>query len=1399
MKKIKLISFGLFLNICSIQSQTIDASPETQTICSGGTATLTAVISPGGGGGSAATTSYAISSVPYAPDPFGVGTVVGGMGDDTQSGALPIGFNFCFFGTTYSNFYVGSNGWVAFSPQPTTYTSATIPSLAGTVPKNCIMGPWQDWYPGLSAGCVKYQMYGIAPFRRLVVSWNNCPMFFCTSTLGTFQITIYETTNRIENYIQVKPACLSWAGGTAVQGLHNAAGTVAFSVPGRNSTAWTAVNEGWRYTPNGTPSYQINWYILPANVLIGTGSPIVVTPPTSPQYYYAEVVDLNACPVGAVTNKDTVEVITTTVSVDAGAYTQICPGQSTSLNATSGSAINYTWSPAGSLSNPAISNPIATPGASTTYTVSVTDALGCAGTDTVSVVFASLIANAGSGVSICLGSSTALNATGGASYSWSPATGLSSAAIANPIASPTGTTTYTVTATQGTCTSTAAVTVTVNPLPPTDAGPPAALCLGNTIILSGTGATGYVWSPAATLSSSTVSNPTSSAASTTTYTLVGTDGNGCVSSDSVTLTVNPLPIIDAGLGVTICPGSSTTLNATGGTSYVWSPAASLSSSTIANPVATPSSTTVYIVTGTDANSCSSVDLVAVNVSPIVVTASSASSTICVGNNSTISAVGGATYVWSPAASLSSSTIANPVATPTATTTYTVIGTGGLGCIDSAFVTVTVNPLPAVDAGSPIAFCIGGTTVLNGSGASTYVWSPGATLSSTSISNPISSPTTTTTYTVIGTDGNGCSASDSITVGVNPLPTIDAGASISICPGASTSLNATGGTSYLWTPSGSLDNPVISNPIASPTSLTTYTVVGTDANGCSSSDVVSISLSGIVVTASTSIATICAGSSASLSALGAASYSWSPSGTLSSSSIANPIASPASTTTYTVVGAASSGCLDTAFVTVNVNSLPLITVGPSASICVGSTSSLSASGAVGYAWSPAGSLSGATTASPVSSAAGTTTYTVVGTDINGCSSTNTVTVTVNPLPVATATSSASSVCVGTPVTLAASGGGTYSWSPSSSLSSSTVSNPTATPSSTTTYTVTVTSAAGCTATSSVTLTINPIPSATTSADVVICGGGSTVITAAGGGTYFWSPSAGLSSTVSATPSAAPISTTTYTVVVSNGSCNNTATVTVTVNSTLSMTSPSSTNSTCGNADGTIMAGAVTGGGAPFTYSLNGGISQSSATFTGLSSGTYTLTVTDNAGCTFNQTVVVNSVLGVVASFTASPSSGTSPLTVTLSNSSNGASDYLWDFGNGTSSILTNPSVVYTANGTYTILLIAYNGSFACSDTTTVTINVFDEAFMVVPNVFTPNGDLTNDLFVVRSQGIKELTGTIFNRWGNKIYEWNGSPTAGWDGKHSGQEAEDGVYFYVIKGFGFDGKEYDASGFVQLLSK
>ncbi len=1395
-KKITLLSLGLLFAGGSLCAQTIDASPETQTICAGGNATLTAVVTPGAGGGSAPTNSYAVSSIPYLPDPYNTGTFVT-LTDDSQSGILPIGFTFCFFGTNYTQFRIGSNGWVAFSPQPTTFTSASIPSVGATIPKNCIMGPWQDWNPGVTGGpYINYQTLGIAPFRRLVVSWNNCPMFSCTTTLGTFQITIYETTNVIENHLLSKPNCPTWAGGTAVQGIHNAAGTVAFTVPGRNSTPWTATLEGWRYTPNGTPAYQINWYILPANTLIGTGSPITVTPPTSPQYYYAEVVDLNACPSGLATNKDTVEVLSNTVSVDAGAFTTICPGQSTTLNATSGTATGYSWSPAGSLSNPAISNPVATPGSSTTYTVTANDAIGCLGTDTVTIAVAPIVANAGTNVAICLGSSTTLNATGGASYSWTPGTGLSNPAIANPVASPSATTSYTVTATQGVCTATSVVTVTVNPLPTVDAGPAAVICTGTTTTLNGSGATGYVWSPASSLSSSTISNPVSSATTTTTYTMVGTDGNGCSSTDNVTVTVNPLPVIDAGTSVAICPGGSTTLGATGASNYTWTPAGSLSNSAIANPVASPSSTTTYTVIGTDGNGCTSTDAVTVTVTTINVTASSGSFGVCSGSSTTLTASGAASYTWSPGGTLSSTTISNPVATPASTTVYTVIGTGGTGCVDTANITLFVFPLPPVNASASTSMCVGSTTTLTVTGAPGYVWSPAASLSSSTGSSTVSSATTTTTYTVTGTDANGCTSTDAVTVTVNPLPVTDAGTNASICPGASTTLNGTGAANYTWTPAATLDNPNIANPVATPPSATTYTVTGTDINGCSSTDVVTVSVSGITVTASSGSPSICSGASTLLSGAGASSYTWSPAGSLSSATIANPVASPTSTTTYTVIGTAGTGCADTAFVTLTVNPLPTVSAGPPASMCIGSTTGLSASGAASYVWTPAGSLTGSTTATPTSSATTTTTYTVTGSSASGCSATSTVTLVVNSLPAASA-GSAASVCTGSSTTLSASGGGTYSWTPAGTLSSSTISNPVATPTGTTTYTVTVTNASGCSATSTVTITVNALPTATAGSNVTICAGASTVLTAGGGTTYSWSPSAGLSSTTAASPTATPVSTTTYTVTASNGFCTNTASVTVTVNTTMSMATPTTLDATCGNNDGTVTAGAVTGGGAPFSYSLNGGPGQTSNTFTGVPAGPFALTVTDAAGCSTTLTGTVNSVLGVSATFTANPSSGPSPLTVDLSNGSNGASGYVWDFGNGSGSLLTNPSTVYNANGTYIITLIAYNGSFACSDTTTLTIEVFDPAAMIVPNVFTPNSDLDNDMFIPITIGMKTVSGTIYNRWGTKIAEWSGAPTLGWDGTHNGKPSEDGTYYYVIKATGFDDKEYDAAGWVQLL--
>ena len=269
-----LLTFQGFAQYCPY------LGPDQLLPCGVGTTTLTADLSQCGVGGSNPnqTTNYGVSNIPYVAQ-TNTGTSLF-MTDDSQQGPFNIGFNFCFFGTTYTQFYVGSNGWISFSPgQPTTFTTQTIPTGNVLVPINCIMGPWQDWHPGLG-GQIKYQVQGVAPCRKLVVSWTNIPMYSCTSNLGTFHIVIYESTNYIENHIQNKPDCLQWQGGTATQGIHNSLGTIGIASPGRNSTDWTTQNNSYRWTPSGpvvTPT--LTWYQVGNPNPIGTGPTITVTPP----------------------------------------------------------------------------------------------------------------------------------------------------------------------------------------------------------------------------------------------------------------------------------------------------------------------------------------------------------------------------------------------------------------------------------------------------------------------------------------------------------------------------------------------------------------------------------------------------------------------------------------------------------------------------------------------------------------------------------------------------------------------------------------------------------------------------------------------------------------------------------------------------------------------------------------------------------------------------------------------------------------------------------------------------------------------------------------------------------------------------------------------------------------
>ncbi len=280
----------LFLTFYGYSQYCPSLGPDQFLPCGVNSTTLTADLSQCGVGGQTPnqTTNYNVTTIPYVAQ-TNTGNLVT-LSDDSQQGPFNIGFNFCFFGQTYTQFWVGSNGWISFSAgQPTTFTSASIPSGALSVPKNCIMGPWQDWHPGVG-GQVRYQVQGTAPCRKLVVSWINMPMFSCTSTLGTFHIVIYESTNYIENHIQSKQFC-GWANGTAVQGIHNQTGTIGIAAPGRNSTQWTANNDARRWTPSGpTVTPTLTWFQVGNPNPIGTGPTITVTPPSQGANYTCQFV-----------------------------------------------------------------------------------------------------------------------------------------------------------------------------------------------------------------------------------------------------------------------------------------------------------------------------------------------------------------------------------------------------------------------------------------------------------------------------------------------------------------------------------------------------------------------------------------------------------------------------------------------------------------------------------------------------------------------------------------------------------------------------------------------------------------------------------------------------------------------------------------------------------------------------------------------------------------------------------------------------------------------------------------------------------------------------------------------------------------------------------------------------
>jgi len=354
------------------------------------------------------------------------------------------------------------------------------------------------------------------------------------------------------------------------------------------------------------------------------------------------------------------------------------------------------------------------------------------------------------------------------------------------------------------------------------------------------------------LSATTGASVTTTPTITTTYTVTGTNVNGCVDTATIFITVNPLPTVSAGPDLTVCPNSSTTINSTGtGTIFSWAPATGLSSATVQNPTASPTTNTTYTLYVTDASGCINSDTVSVAVNPLPVVSAGVDDTICFAGNTTLNATGTGTFAWAPSGSLSNATISNPVASPVATTTYYVTITDGNGCTNTDSVTIVVQACAAPNASitaSTNTICEGNCINFadNSTGLpDTWSWTfPGGTPAASALQNPGSvcfSTPGTYTVTLVSSNSFGSSTTTTI-VTVNATPVADAGLFVSITPGGNTVLTGTGGGTYSWSPATGLSCTTCPNPTANPTVTTTYTLCVT-TNGCTACDTVTVDVSG----------------------------------------------------------------------------------------------------------------------------------------------------------------------------------------------------------------------------------------------------------------------------------------------------------------------------------------------------------------------------------------------------------------------------------------------------------------------------------------------------------------------------------------------------------------------------
>jgi hypothetical protein len=1065
----------------------------------------------------------------------------------------------------------------------------------------------------------------------------------------------------------------------------------------------------------GLPGYNYTW--TPSDRLSSGDIPNPVFNTSTPgsYTYTVDVVDPNGCQ-----GKSTTTIVVNPIPVvNGGSDVVICAESMGMLNgsATGGTAMfpqgyNYTWTPDEGLNddNAAVTGVSLNYPGTYYYTLTAVDGNNCSASDEVMVTVNALPAvNAGSDMSVCPGTDNSISASvsGGTpdyTYSWNPSMNLSDASVMNPVfnSSMSGVHTYMFTSTDANgCSRMDEVSVMVLPTMTVSAGNNAAICPGGSVQLNGSVSGGtpgfgggyeYEWMPATGLSNARVINPTFSSTEAGTYDMMlkVTDARGCTAGASVTVVVNPNPVANAGSDLRLCTGDFTQLagsasNGDGNYNYMWMPSANLSNANAAQPTYTASNagTFNYTLRVVDGNGCMGEDFTTIVVNPVPSVNAGADRVVCVGNSATLQANGsggfpgpsGYSYSWSPIVNLSNASISNPTFSSNiaGTYNYTVMVTDANGCSAEDMLTVVSAANPVASAGLNKVTCTNASISLDGNATSgttpySYSWMPIAGLSNANAQSPMFSASIAGqyNYSVVVTDGNGCTSQSSVSITVNPSPTANAGGDQTICAGGVTTLVgvATGGTpgtgyGYLWSPAVGLDNNRLAVPTLSlntPGSYT-YMLTVTDANNCTSTDNVVVTVKDALVANAGGSVNACTGASMMLNSSvsgGSAPYSyrWTPETNLSSRTAAMPtfLSNVTGDYAYTLEVTDANGCMTSSRAVVRVNASPSANAGADRQGCVSSPIQLMGIGSGGagsysYNWSPSSMLSAGNVANPIfrANSQGTYDLNLTVTDANGCSAVDALRVVVNfDLNVNagndTGTCRGQNITLNGTITGGSENGATFSWSPVTNLLAANTLRPTFIGQNpgTYTYTLTVTDINGCSGSDQVVVTVVNPPVADAGNDQLICTQGSIQLRGAatngsGNYSYSWSPANRLSDRNAQNPvfsSAAPgIYNYTLRVTDNVSGCTSDDMVQVeAVSVPLPELVVTKVDVSCdGDSDGMITATARVDAQYPyqnFVYSIDGINYQSSNFFTNLRAGTYTVYAMNETQCIVSTVVTVN---------------------------------------------------------------------------------------------------------------------------------------------------------------------------------